>query len=409
MFDSELWREILETIRKNKLRTFLTAFSVAWGIFMLIILLGTGNGLQNGVRHQFEQDAVNAIWISGGNMTMAHNGLQPGRRIQLTIEDSSLLTDLPNRANFTPRHNMWSINQFTYQGNYGSDMNVRGVGPEMVVGENLTVLEGRFLNERDVTEFRKSACIGRPLKDELFKGKNPIGEWFEINGISFQVVGIFSDADENDERRAYIPYTTAGKAFGYGNRIEQLVFTLDESSLAASEALETKLRSRFAEQHRFHPDDKRALWIWNTYEEFTKVMGLLAGIKAFIWLIGIGTILAGVVGVSNIMMITVKERTREIGIRKALGATPWNVISMVLLESVLITTVAGYLGMMAGIFLLEALSGQLPAADFFRNPEVDLQTALLCTGVLIAAGTIAGFFPARRAASIPPIEALRDE
>jgi putative ABC transport system permease protein len=409
MFDGDLWREILDTIGKNRLRTFLTAFSVAWGIFMLIILLGTGNGLRNGVQDQFASDAVNAIWVTGGNTTLAHAGMQPGRKIRLTIEDSSLLSNIPGRENFTPRHNMGDVNQFTYRNKYGSDMGVRGAGPAMVVAENLTIIKGRFVNEADVAEFRKTACVGQPLVDELFNGKEPIGEWFEINGIPFQVVGVFSDKDESDNRRAYIPYTTASKAFGYGNRVEQLVFTVDQNNLEASQALEKSIRSRFAQKHRFAAEDERALWVWNTWQEYSQVMGLINGIRIFIWLIGIGTILAGVVGVSNIMLITVKERTREIGIRKALGATPWHVVRMILLESVLITTVAGYVGMVAGIFLLEALGSQLPAAEFFKNPEVDLTTALLCTGVLIFAGTLAGFFPARRAAAIPPIEALRDE
>lgn len=409
MFETEIFREILDTIRKNKLRTFLTAFSVAWGIFILIILLGTGNGLRNGVKHAFSKDAVNAIWVSGGNTTLPHAGMLPGRRIQLSIEDSSILTRIPNAEHFSPRQNMWGVSQFTYKNTLGTDFSVRGVGPAMVIGENIQIVAGRFVNERDVTEFRKTACIGRPMQAELFEGKDPIGEWFEINGISFQVVGVFRDAQESDERRAYIPHTTASKAFGYATRIDQFVFTIDQESQAEAAALEAHIRQRFAEQYRFNPADRRAIWVRNSYEEYSKIMSLINGIRIFIWMIGIGTILAGVVGVSNIMMITVKERTREIGIRKAIGATPWDVISMVLFESVLITTFAGYFGMLTGIFLLETISGQLPAADFFRDPEVDLQTALACTGVLVVAGTVAGFFPARKAASIPPIEALRDE
>lgn len=409
MFDKELWSEIFETIRRNKLRTFLTAFSVAWGIFMLIILLGSGQGLQNGVEFEFKQDAVNAIWVSGGNTTMAHAGMQAGRNIRLLVEDSSLLSNIAGRENFSLRHNMWEANQFTWKNKYGTDFNAKGVGPGMIAGENIQLLTGRFINDRDLREYRKVACIGKPLQEELFKGINPIGEYFEINGISFQVIGTFTESDENDERRAYIPWTTASKAFGYANRIESFVFTLDEASLVNSTAVEATIRQQFAERYKFNPNDKRALWIWNTFEEYSKIMNLMFGIRMFIWLIGIGTILAGVVGVSNIMMITVKERTREIGIRKALGATPWNVIRMVLLESVLITTLAGYLGMLTGIVLLEILAANLPAAEFFRQPEVGLKTALGCTLILILAGTFAGFFPARRAAAIPTIDALRDE
>lgn len=409
MFDKELWSEIFETIRRNKLRTFLTAFSVAWGIFMLIILLGSGQGLQNGVEFEFKQDAVNAIWVSGGNTTMAHAGMQAGRNIRLLVEDSSLLSNIAGRENFSLRHNMWEANQFTWKNKYGTDFNAKGVGPGMIAGENIQLLTGRFINDRDLREYRKVACIGKPLQEELFKGINPIGEYFEINGISFQVIGTFTESDENDERRAYIPWTTASKAFGYANRIESFVFTLDEASLVNSTAVEATIRQQFAERYKFNPSDKRALWIWNTFEEYSKIMNLMFGIRMFIWLIGIGTILAGVVGVSNIMMITVKERTREIGIRKALGATPWNVIRMVLLESVLITTLAGYLGMLTGIVLLEILAANLPAAEFFRQPEVGLKTALGCTLILILAGTFAGFFPARRAAAIPTIDALRDE
>jgi len=409
MFDKELWAEIFETIRRNKLRTFLTAFSVAWGIFMLIILLGSGQGLQNGVEYEFKQDAVNALWVGGGTTTMPHEGMQAGRRIRFQVEDSSLLSDIDGRENFSLRHNMWEANQFTWKNKYGTDFNAKGVGPGMIAGENIKMLTGRFINDRDLREYRKVACIGKPVQDELFKGINPIGEYFEINGISFQVIGTFTENDENDERRAYIPWTTASKAFGYANRIEAFVFTLNEASLLNSPAVEANIRQQFAEQHKFNAEDQGAMWIWNTFEEYSKIMNLMFGIRMFIWLIGIGTILAGVVGVSNIMMITVKERTREIGIRKALGATPWNVIRMVLLESILITTIAGYLGMLGGIVLLELLAANLPVAEFFRQPEVGLQTALGCTLVLIVAGTVAGFFPARRAAAIPTIDALRDE
>lgn len=409
MFDKELWAEIFETISRNKLRTFLTAFSVAWGIFMLIILLGSGQGLQNGVEYEFKSDAVNAIWVSGGNTTMAHAGMQAGRRIRLQVDDSLLFSQIDGRQDFSLRHNMWEANQFTWKNKYGTDFNAKGVGPGMIAGENIKMLTGRFINDRDLKEFRKVACIGKPLQEELFKGMDPIGEYFEINGISFQVIGTFTETDENDERRAYIPWTTASKAFGYANRIESFVFTLDESALQNSHAVEVGIRQRFAERYKFNPEDQRALWIWNTFEEYSKIMNLMFGIRMFIWLIGIGTILAGVVGVSNIMMITVKERTREIGIRKALGATPWNIIRMVLLESVLITTLAGYLGMLMGIALLEALAANIPAAEFFRQPEVSLETAVGCTLILIIAGTIAGFFPARRAAAIPTIDALRDE
>ncbi len=409
MFDLETWKEILDTISKNKLRTFLTSFSVAWGIFMLIILLGTGNGLRNGVEHQFQQDAVNAIWITGGQTTMSHAGMQAGRQIRLTVEDSTLLSSIQGKQNLSLRHNMWEANQFTWKNKYGADMNAKGVGPAMLEGENITLLTGRFINEADVKEYRKVACIGKPIQDELFNGIDPIGEYFEINGISFQVIGTFTEQNENDTRRAYIPWSTASKAFGYANRIEQFVFTLDNAALKNTPEVVKEVRNKFSERYKFNPEDQRALWVWDTYQEYSKVMGLMTGIRLFVWLIGLGTILAGVVGVSNIMMITVKERTREIGIRKAIGATPWNVISMILFESVFITTIAGYVGMIAGIGLLEFLSGQLPAAEFFRNPEVDLVTALSCTAILILAGTIAGYLPAQRAAAIPTIEALRDE
>lgn len=410
MFDLDKWQEIFATIRKNRLRTFLTGFSVAWGIFMLIVLLGTGTGLENGVKHQFSRDAVNSLWFNGGRTANAYRGLQPGRDIRFRNSDYDLLALRGQQfESHTSRVNLWDINQVNYKNKYGT-FSIRGCNPGMVYSEKIDVLRGRFVNELDVRESRKVACVGKMLVAELFDREDPMGKEIEINGIAFKVVGVFADeGGEQDMRRAYIPVSTAQKTFTGSDRVDQLVLTLTDADLKSSEKTEQELRAILADRHNFDPEDKKAVFIWNNMREYERIMGVITGIRIFIWIIGIGTLIAGIVGVSNIMMIVVKERTREIGIRKALGATPWSIISLVLQESVFVTALSGYIGLVLGIGVLEVAKDLIPNSDFFRQPEVDLRIALYANVLLIIAGLLAGFFPARKASAIQPIEALRAE
>lgn len=409
MFDIDKWQEIFATIRKNKLRTFLTGFSVAWGIFMLIILLGSGNGLQNGVEYQFKADATNTIWLYPGSTTMAFQGMKPGRQINFTNEDYSFVKEnFPGVEEIAARYYFWQNRIISYKKQFGS-FDLICVHPAMQQIENITVTQGRLLNEIDLQRHRKVVIIGQPVRDALFKnGENPLGEYIRVNGVPFLVVGVFTDRSDRDQQRLYLPISTAQMIFNGGNKINNLTITTN-ISVEESEILEQSLRTKLAKIHRFNSEDKSALYIGNTIREFKQFQNLFTGIKIFVIVIGLFTIIAGVVGVSNIMIIVVNERTKEIGIRKAIGATPWSIIFLIIFESVIITAFAGYIGLVGGIGLLELVSKFMPASEFFRNPEVDFTIAVSATLVLVFAGVLAGLFPAVKAARIRPVIALRDE
>jgi putative ABC transport system permease protein len=281
--------------------------------------------------------------------------------------------------------------------------------PDYLDIENATVTEGRFMNTIDIQRQRKVVAIGEPVKKALFKdGRDPIGEYIQINNIMFQVVGVFTDKNERDMTRVYIPVSTAQMISGGGNRVHNFAVT---SNLSAkeSEVLEENIRASFARRHNFAKEDENAMWMWNTLKEYKQFSNLFLSIQIFVSIIGAFTIIAGIVGVSNIMIIVVNERTKEIGIRKAIGATPYSVVGMIIFEAILITSIAGCIGLVLGVGLLNGISSIMPANDFFKNPEVDFTVALVATGVLIVAGTVAGLMPAIRASRIRPVVALRDE
>ena len=407
MFDIDKWQEIFSTIRKNKLRTFLTAFSVAWGIFMLIILLGAGQGLQNGVTNQFKGDATNSIWTSSGKTSKSFNGLNPGRRIIFDNHDYDYIRQhLQGIDAFSARFFVRGNNQVVYGKESGS-YDICACHPDYGVLENLKVSKGRFLNDLDVDKNRKVIAIGELLEKEIFKDEDAIGKYLQVNGTPFLVVGVFHD-EERDMRRLYLPITTAQKVFVGNNTFDNLSLTTN-ASLEESFEMVKRMRQIMGKRHNFDPEDERAVNIWNTVESFVRTMQLFLGIKLFLWVIGIGTIISGIVGVSNIMLIVVKERTKEIGIRKAMGATPGSIIGLIIQEAIFITGTAGYIGLVLGIGLLELISKNMPPTDFFMQPGVNLSIALGATLLLVFSGTLAGLYPANKAARIRPIEALRDE
>jgi putative ABC transport system permease protein len=410
MFDLDKWQEIFETINKNKLRTFLTGFSVAWGIFMLVILLGSGYGLENGVRKDFEGDAANTIWVNQGITSVAHEGYKPGRFIHFTNDDLDETNKVEDIEYLASRFRVWQSNILSYGKEYGS-FDVFAVTPTYGKIENVQPINGRFLNQTDVLENRKVVSIGRLVAESLFKnGEEPVGEYIKVGGIPFLVVGVFEDpGGDRDISRVYIPTTTGQMVFNGGKYINNISMTVGDASVERSNAMVDEIRTRLAKKHHFSPDDQRAIHIWNNVENYKKFMSLFASIRFFIWIIGIGTIIAGIVGVSNIMMIVVKERTREIGIRKSMGATPGSIIGLVLQESVLITAFAGYIGLVLGVVLLEFVGKLLPDIAYFANPEINIHVAVGATLILVVAGALAGFVPARRAASIRPVEALKEE
>jgi putative ABC transport system permease protein len=402
--------EIFHNIRTNKLRVLLTGFSVSWGIFMLILLLGAGYGLENGVRTSFSEDAVNSMWVHPGQTSLPYKGLRQGRRVRFRNRDvEELTTSLEEVDLISARFYLWGNNSIRFA-DRASNFNVLGVHPEYQKIENVCMLNGRPLNLRDFEKVRKSAVIGKVVRNELFEKKKAVGRYIHINGIAFLVVGVFHDpGDDRQEETIYIPVSTIQKTFSGNDRIHNMALTINTEDVPSSLALEQKVIKRLAVLHEFDDRDERAVFIHNTFEEYSKYMTLFANIRTFIWIVGIGSIVAGIVGISNIMLITVKERTREIGVRKALGATPGSIIDMILTEAILTTLFFGYLGLVAGILCLETASRLITHVDYFKNPEVNLWVAFGAMGLLVLCGALAGIFPARKAAMIRPVEALRDE
>ena len=411
MFDRDKWQEILFTISQNKLRTFLTGFSVAWGIFMLIVLLGSGTGLQNGAQEEFADTATNSIWVFSGQTSLPYKGMKPGKRIQFDDNDFDWVDNRLNGAQETSGRYYLGSSEVVFNGESGS-FQIRTVHPDHQYIEKTLTVKGRFLNQSDIEKKRKVASIGSLVQKTLFKDIDPINKYIKINGVPFKVVGVFEDeGGENEQEILYLPITTAQMVFSGLNQIDMFMFNIDpESSIEESLVIEQQVREKMADFHHFDINDERAIRFWNNIEDFQEIQDMFTGINIFIWIIGIMTIIAGIVGISNIMMIVVKERTKEIGIRKALGATPSSVVGLILMESILITSVSGYIGLVLGVGLIELVSTVLPPdTPFFKNPEVDFQIAIIATLILITAGAIAGIIPARKAAIIRPIEALRDE
>jgi len=414
MFNIERWQEIFEAISKNRLRTFLTGISVASGIFILVILLGAGKGLQNGIEKQFERDAAGIIEVWSGTTTKEYKGLNPGRQIQFRNSDYSQSVQkfedkLDLRAS---TFNFWGA-PFSY-GKESGNYQYRGVDPDYGGIENLTIVKGRFVNAKDLANNEKVATIGMKIKTDLFKDRDPMGKEILINNINFKVIGIFTDpGGEREEARAYLPKTTVQRTFGGGDKISNLFFTLKKTNnydeaLAQSEKFTQDLKNLLKSKNVVAPEDDGGINAYNSVKDAKQFYDLNLYIRLFFWWVGICTIIAGVVGVSNIMLIIVKERTKEIGIRKALGASPFSIISMILHESIFITTIAGFTGLLASLLLLEFV-GPMVQSEYFRNPEVDFSVALTTLVLLVFAGALAGFFPAYRAAKIKPIVALRDE
>jgi len=410
MIRLDAWQEIFDTVKRNKLRTALTGFAVAWGIFMLVVLLGSGKGLEHGVDYQFRDDAVNSIWVSSGQTSVPFKGLQPGRNVQFNNQDyDEVRTRVPGVEYSSARYWIFGSQQVNYKNENGS-YTIRAVHPGHKVLERTKVIRGRYLNELDLSQFRKSAVLGTLVAAALFHDEDPIGREIRIGGISFKVVGVFDDEGSEREREfIYLPISTAQRTFNGANRVNQILYTTGDASLEESQEMAGETRQILSVNHTFDPEDQRAIYVNNNVENYQRIAALMSAIRLFVWVVGVGTLLAGVVGVSNIMLVAVRERTREIGIRKALGATPASIVGLVMQESVLITAVAGYVGLVLGVLVLEGLAKAIPDADFFRNPQVDIRVAVSATVLLVVAGAVAGFFPARRAAAIRPIEALRDE
>lgn len=415
MFDIDRWQEIFETIRKNKLRTFLTGISVASGIFILVILLGFGEGMQNGIRKEFEADATNRIHVWTRVTSKEYKGLNPGRRIELTNEDyDNLGISYKDRVEYKSglfRVRGATINYKKETVSYG----IHGVSPEFQQIENQKIVEGRYINFDDLKSKNKVIVISYKIKNELLKDvENVLDEYVQLSGLNFKIVGVYMDeGGEREEDRVFIPRTTAQSVFNGSNRLANLAFTVEpqenyDKSVELSNQFTEEIKQYLKQVHIVAPDDDSAIRVYNAMEEAKRYNTLTSNIAIFFWFVGICTIIAGVVGVSNIMLIIVKERTREIGIRKAIGAKPWSIIGMIMQESIFVTAVAGFAGLILSMALLEVVGPNIEV-DYVLNPSVNFSMAITMVIVLIIAGALAGFIPAWKAANIQPIKALSHE
>jgi putative ABC transport system permease protein len=423
MFDRDRWQEIYSTLRSNKLRTFMTAFGVFWGIFMLIVMMGSGNGLENAVFDGFQDYATNSAFIWTRMTTMPYKGLPRGRWWLFDNDDMKALKDnIPEIDLLAPRVQPWAGET------EGGNNVVRGIktASYTIVGDYpaffridpVNILLGREINDIDIAEKRKVVVIGNRVRDEMFnKNEDPIGQYLRIRGVYFQVVGVYEPKNKNmnfggdKEATIIMPFTSLQVAYNLGNEVHYFAVTAKKNKSVAD--VEKKCMHLIAERNKIHPDDEQAFGHFNLDKEFKKMRGLFLGIRILIWFVGTGTLLSGVIGVSNIMLIVVKERTKEIGIQRSIGATPWRVISQIIMESVVLTASAGMLGMSLGALLLELLNHQMSNSggdsEMFKNPGVDFHIAMTALVVLIISGILAGLIPARKAVSIKPVEALRAE
>jgi putative ABC transport system permease protein len=411
--DIDFWQEILSTFRSNKLRTGLTAAGVFWGIFMLILMMGIGKGMENGVLSEFGGTASNGLFIWPGKTSIAQKGMPINRTVNFYIED---VDDIKQKVAaidlIAPRVELGA--QTVVRENEKGSYEVRGELPAVFSIQSMIPIEGRILNELDEKEKRKNAVIGKKVAAALFRTGSPIGKYISINSIPFQVVGVVAFDGQGQwmqeiEEQVFIPLSSCRQAFNFANKISWFVCTVKPEY--DIEKTELEIKGLLAQKHKVHPDDKQGIGSFNSHKEFGRIASLFSSIDIFIWFVGFMTLFAGIVSVSNVMLITVKDRTREFGLRKAIGATPNSIIRMIITESVVLTTVSGYVGLLIGTGLIALVNYLISAsgggAELFKNPEIEPQIALGALMVLIVSGAIAGLLPARYAVKIQPVEALR--
>ena len=409
MFNRDRWREIFETIGKNKLRTFLSGFTVALGIFIFIILFGLGNGLKNTFQEFFLDDASNAIFIYPGRTSMPYKGFKANRRIEFKNEDvEDIKQNFPMFTEYvTPRITRSELTSFKNESN---TYTTRAVAPGHQFIEKTILMKGRYINQMDLNKKTKNAVIGRLVAKDLFKKEDPIGKYIDVGYTVFKVVGVFQDdGGDNEERYIYIPYTTRQLLEKSNDKVGQIIVTFPkELGHVGAVAFEKSLKKFFKDKKSVDPRDPNGIYFQNLTDDLKQSQQFAVVLQLIVSFVGLGTLIAGIIGISNIMVFVVKERTKELGIRKALGATPRSVIQMVLQESVFITAISGYVGLFLGIAVLKNVGLSLEEY-FIKNPFIDFGTAFAATIVLIIFGAIAGYIPAKRASRIKPIVALRDE
>ncbi|MDG1760574.1 MAG: ABC transporter permease [Flavobacteriaceae bacterium] len=409
MFSRDRWNEIFETISKNRLRTFLSGFTVALGIFIFVILFGFGNGLKNSFQKFFLDDATNTFFLYPGKTSKPYRGFKSNRRIEFKNDD---LTDIKENFPFfleyiTPRITRGALVKYKSESN---NYTTRAVAPSHQFAEKTIIMEGRYINQRDIQLKKKYVVIGRLVKNDLFGSENPIGKYIDLSNNNYKVIGVFQDdGGDNEERLIYLPYTTRQQLEKSNDKIDRMIVAFkSELGHAGAMTFESKLYTFLKDKHNIAPDDENGIYIRNTADQLKQNQQFASILQLIVTFVGLGTLLAGIIGISNIMVYVVKERTKELGIRKALGATPKSVIGMILHESIFITTLTGFAGLILGVTVLNFFGDRLK--DFFiLDPYINTGTGIFATFLLILFGAIAGYIPAKRAAKIKPIVALRDE
>lgn len=409
MFNRDLWKEIFETISKNKLRTFLSGFTVALGILIFVVLFGFGNGLKNTFNEFFMDDATNTFFVFPGRTSQPYKGFKANRRIEFKNDD---LADIKENFSMfleyiTPRISRSALTKYKGESN---NYNIRAVSPAHQYNEKTIMMKGRYISNKDIEDKARFAVIGRLVEVDLFGDENAIGKYIDIGGRSFKVIGVFQDdGGDNEERYIYMPYTTRQLIEKNTDKIDQIIIGFKpEIGYAGAMAFESSLNKFIKDKHNIAPDDQKGIFIRNVADQLKQNQQFASVLQMIVMFVGFGTLIAGIIGISNIMVFIVKERTKEIGVRKALGATPKSVIGMILQEAVFITTIAGYVGLIIGVFILNSLGDTLK--DYFiTDPYINMNTAIMATFILIFAGAVAGYVPAKKAAKIKPIVALRDD
>ena len=421
MFSKDTWSEILEALTANWFRTLLTAFGVLWGIFILVILLAAGKGLENGVKQGFGGMATNSMFMWTQTPSKPYKGLPKGRRYNFKTGDvEAIRQNVPNLRFISPRNQLGGFGgaNNVVRGLKTGAFNVYGDYPEVIKQEPMDITSGRFINYSDINENRKVAIIGEGVQKDMYEpGEDVIGSYIKINGVNFMVIGTYKKKGNNNrnpeeaQKQIYVPFTAFSQAFNMGDTVGWMAITAnDETSITD---LKSQVFDVIKSRHSIHPEDDRAIGSFDLSEEFSKINGLFVALKAVAYFVGILVLLSGIIGISNIMLIVVKERTNEIGIRRALGATPWSIRGQILMESIFLTIISGMAGIALATGVIALVNNQLNGMDtsemMFANPSVDLRVVFTALSILIISGLLAGLIPAQNAIKVKPVDALRTE
>ncbi|WP_327018928.1 ABC transporter permease [Croceibacter atlanticus] len=419
MFSKDRWDEIIEALSSNWFRTILTAFGVLWGIFILVVLLAAGKGLENGVKSDFGGIATNTMFMWTQGISKPYKGLPKGRQFNYKTDDVQAIRDnVPNLRFISPRNQLGGFGgtNNVVRGLKTGAFNVYGDYPEIIQQEPMDITSGRFINYGDIEEKRKVAIIGEGVKTAMYGfAEDPLGTYIKINGVNFMVIGTYKkkggngDAEE-EQKQIYVPFTTFSQAFNRGNNVGWMAITAEDGSSITE--IKPQIFELLKERHTIHPEDDRAIGNFDLYEQFSKVNGLFIALRFVAYFVGILVLLSGIIGISNIMLIVVKERTKEIGVRRALGATPWNIRGQILMESIVLTIISGMLGIAFATLVIYGANQMLEAngpVDMFTNPSVNLTVVLIALTILVVSGLLAGLIPAQNAIKIKPVDALRTE